>query len=57
MTVSDYIEASETDADLRRALAGDPDKLAAALHIIARAKRMDPDAIASAEEGEPDRND
>ena len=50
MTVSDYIEASESDADLRRALAGDPEKLAAALHIIARAKRLDPEAIAARDE-------
>jgi hypothetical protein len=47
MTVSEYIEASENDAELREALAKDPDKLATALMIVARAKRMDPDRLAA----------
>jgi hypothetical protein len=49
MTVNDYIDASESDADLRRALAADPEKLAAALEIVARAKRLDPDASVASE--------
>jgi hypothetical protein len=53
MTVSDYVNDSKDSVELRRALAQDPEKLAAALHIVARAKRLDPDAGA----GEDDKED
>ena len=54
MTVDDYIKASESDVDLRRALAADPEKLAAALQIVARARRLDPDGAAREEEANGD---
>jgi hypothetical protein len=54
MTLGDYIEASEDERELRRALAQDPDKLAAALMIVARAKRLDPDRLMS-QDGEEER--
>jgi hypothetical protein len=43
MSDHDYRSARDDAAELRRALAENPDKLAAALQIIARAKRKDPE--------------